>query len=147
MPKIVTKKTRFPEGWEVVKDTLDEFERKMREALADPHEGKRKVESVWPIMKINHQRSRYIYEKYYHTHEITKEVYDFCLKQGYADASLIAKWKKTGYEKLCCLKCIQTRDSNTGGTCICRVPKSKLESGTIVQCTNCGCRGCASCDV
>eukprot|EP00770_Monocercomonoides_exilis_P012149 MONOS_12091.1-p1 / transcript=MONOS_12091.1 / gene=MONOS_12091 / organism=Monocercomonoides_exilis_PA203 / gene_product=bud site selection protein 31 / transcript_product=bud site selection protein 31 / location=Mono_scaffold00644:31843-32455(+) / protein_length=120 / sequence_SO=supercontig / SO=protein_coding / is_pseudo=false len=119
MPKIVTKKTRFPEGWEVVKDTLDEFERKMREALADPHEGKRKVESV----------------------------YDFCLKQGYADASLIAKWKKTGYEKLCCLKCIQTRDSNTGGTCICRVPKSKLESGTIVQCTNCGCRGCASCDV
>ena len=23
--------------------------------------------------------------------------------------SLIAKWKKTGYEKLCCLRCIQTR--------------------------------------
>jgi len=25
--------------------------------------------------------------------------------------SLIAKWKKTGYEKLCCLRCIQTRVS------------------------------------
>ena len=24
-------------------------------------------------------------------------------------SSLIAKWKKTGYEKLCCLRCIQTR--------------------------------------
>ena len=24
-------------------------------------------------------------------------------------ASLIAKWKKAGYEKLCCLRCIQTR--------------------------------------
>jgi hypothetical protein len=23
--------------------------------------------------------------------------------------SLIAKWKKAGYEKLCCLRCIQTR--------------------------------------
>lgn len=23
--------------------------------------------------------------------------------------SLIAKWKKTGYEKLCCLRCIQTK--------------------------------------
>ena len=23
--------------------------------------------------------------------------------------SLIAKWKKTGYEKLCCVRCIQTR--------------------------------------
>jgi hypothetical protein len=24
-------------------------------------------------------------------------------------ASLIAKWKKPGYEKLCCVRCIQTR--------------------------------------
>ncbi len=23
--------------------------------------------------------------------------------------SLIAKWKKPGYEKLCCIRCIQTR--------------------------------------
>ncbi len=26
-------------------------------------------------------------------------------------SSLIAKWKKTGYEKLCCIRCIQTRVS------------------------------------
>lgn len=25
--------------------------------------------------------------------------------------SLIAKWKKPGYEKLCCIRCIQTRVS------------------------------------
>ena len=31
-----------------------------------------------------------------------------------------------GYESLCCLACIQTRDSNHGTTCICRVPRSKL---------------------
>lgn len=26
-------------------------------------------------------------------------------------ASLIAKWKRTGYEKLCCVRCIQSRVS------------------------------------
>lgn len=55
------------------------------------------------------------------------ELYDYCIKEGYADQNLIAKWKKQGYENLCCLRCIQTRDTNFGTNCICRVPKSKLE--------------------
>lgn len=69
--------------------------------------------------------------------------------------SLIAKWKKTGYEKLCCARCIQSRvsclshclsparrpddatyeqqDMNyAGSTCICRVPKAQLREGTVV---------------
>ena len=45
-----------------------------------------------------------------------------------ADKNLIAKWKKQGYENLCCLRCIQTRDTNFATNCICRVPKSKLEA-------------------
>jgi hypothetical protein len=28
---------------------------------------------------------------------------------GAPSVSLIAKWRKTGYEKLCCLRCIQTK--------------------------------------
>uniref|UniRef100_A0A8C5NL48 Protein BUD31 homolog n=1 Tax=Junco hyemalis TaxID=40217 RepID=A0A8C5NL48_JUNHY len=44
---------------------------------------------------------------------------------------------------LCCLRCIQTRDTNFGTNCICRVPKSKLEVGRIIECTHCGCRGCS----
>lgn len=76
--------------------------------------------------------------------------------------SLVAKWKKQGYEKLCqsltslsrsdlsfatlltlldshtfsgCLRCIQTKDMNyQGSTCICRVPKSKLKEGQTIQC-------------
>jgi hypothetical protein len=33
--------------------------------------------------------------------------------------SLIAKWKKTGYEKLCCLRCIQTKASvNDPASCV-----------------------------
>jgi bud site selection protein 31 len=31
---------------------------------------------------------------YYKNKEISKATYDFCLKNGYADAALIAKWKK-----------------------------------------------------
>lgn len=53
--------------------------------------------------------------------------------------SLISKWKRQGYEKLCCVRCIQSRDmNNTGSTCICRVPKSTLKLGTVVECVHCG---------
>ncbi|VDN09952.1 unnamed protein product [Dibothriocephalus latus] len=86
-----------PDGWELIEPTLEELNKKMREAETDPHE----------------------------------------------DANLIAKWKKQGYENLCCLRCIQSRDTNFGTNCVCRVPKSKLEEGKVVECQNCGCRGCS----
>lgn len=60
----------------------------------ESHEGKRKVESVWPVFRIHHQRSRYVYDLYYKRKAISKELYDYLLKNGYADANLIAKWKK-----------------------------------------------------
>ena len=108
---------------------LDDYAKKMRDAENESHEGKRKSESLWPIMRISHTRSRYIYELYYKREAISKELYDWLLKEGYADAkyvltravilppflndfdydSLIAKWKKAGYEKLCCVRCIQTK--------------------------------------
>eukprot|EP01119_Soliformovum_irregulare_P001428 TRINITY_DN11137_c0_g1_i2.p1 TRINITY_DN11137_c0_g1~~TRINITY_DN11137_c0_g1_i2.p1 ORF type:complete len:147 (-),score=11.62 TRINITY_DN11137_c0_g1_i2:229-669(-) len=146
MPKVRTSKTKFPEGWDTIQPTLDEFAQKMRDAENEPHEGKRVAESTWPIFRIHHQRTRYIYDLFYRHKEISRELYDFCLREGYADANLIAKWKKSGYEKLCCLRCVQTRDHNFATTCICRVPKNKLESGKVVECVHCGCRGCASCD-
>ena len=74
---------------------------------------------------------------------IFSDLYDFCIKEKIADGSLIAKWKKQGYENLCCLRCIQTRDTNFATNCICRVPKTKLEEGKIVECVHCGCRGCS----
>lgn len=46
---------------------------------------------------------------------------------------------RNGYEKLCCVRCIQTKDMNyTGSTCICRVPKTQLKKGTVVECVHCG---------
>uniref|UniRef100_A0A7C9B846 Protein BUD31 homolog n=1 Tax=Opuntia streptacantha TaxID=393608 RepID=A0A7C9B846_OPUST len=145
MPKVRTNRVKFPEGWELIEPTLQELESKMREAQLDPHDGKRKCETLWPIFKIAHQKSRYVFDLYYRRNEISKELYEFCLDQGYADRNLIAKWKKPGYERLCCLRCIQPRDHNFGTTCVCRVPKH-LREEKVVECVHCGCRGCASGD-
>lgn len=46
--------------------------------------------------------SRYIYDLYYEKEAISKQLYDWLLKNNYADANLIAKWKKQGYEKVSC---------------------------------------------
>jgi len=85
-------------------------------------------------------------EEEYEEGKISKELYDWLLKNGYADAMLIAKWKKNGYEKLCCLRCIQTKETNFNSTCICRVPKHTLKEDQNIECVSCGCRGCASSD-
>ena len=107
--------------------------------------------------------SRYIYELYYDKEAISRQLYDWLLKNNYADANLIAKWKKQGYEKvghcaadatsvltqvfqLCCLKCIQTKETNFNATCICRVPQAQLKEDQMIECVSCGCRGCSSAD-
>ncbi|KZO98085.1 G10 protein [Calocera viscosa TUFC12733] len=146
MPKIRTTRTKKPpEGFEDIEQILEEYTKKMRDAENESHEGKRKAEALWPIMRISHTRSRYIYELFYQRKIISKELYEWLLKEGYADANLIAKWKKPGYEKLCCARCIQSQDMNyQGSTCVCRVPKAQLKKGTVVECVHCGCRGCSS---
>jgi bud site selection protein 31 len=78
---------------------------------------------------------------------INIDLYEYCVREKYADPNLIAKWKKPGYERLCCLMCIQQKNHNFNTTCICRVPKDKLEEGKLVECNHCGCRGCASGDI
>uniref|UniRef100_A0A7E4VP76 Protein BUD31 homolog n=1 Tax=Panagrellus redivivus TaxID=6233 RepID=A0A7E4VP76_PANRE len=132
-----------PAGWDAIESTLEEFEQKMRDAETDSHEGKRKSEAVWPIFRINHQRSRYIYDLYYKKEEISKELYQFCIDGKFVDAQLIAKWKKQGYENLCCVRCVQARDTNFGTNCVCRVPRAKIDSDRVIECVHCGCRGCS----
>lgn len=124
MPKVKTNRIKYPDGWELIEPTLRELDAKMREGWAsyfflyslsyslpmkvilsylclaaenDSHDGKRKCETLWPIFRIAHQRSRYIFDIYYKTNEISKELYEFCLEQGYGDRNLIAKWKKVSF--------------------------------------------------
>ncbi|XP_059431250.1 protein BUD31 homolog 2-like [Corylus avellana] len=120
MPKVKTNRIKCPDGWELIEPNLCELDAKMREAESVPNDGKRKCEAFWPILKIAHQKSRYIFDLYYKRNELSRALYEFCLEQGYADRNLIAKWKKSGYESLCCLRCIQPRDHNFGTTCVCR---------------------------
>jgi bud site selection protein 31 len=104
MPKIKTIRTKkAPEGWDLIEPTLTDITNKLRDIEQEPIEGKRKNEPLWEIYKLTHQRSRYIFEMFYNKKQISRELYEYCLNEKWADASLIAKWKKSGFEKLCCL--------------------------------------------
>ncbi|KAG5439524.1 hypothetical protein PCANB_002099 [Pneumocystis canis] len=126
-----------PEGFDDIEPTLHDFAQKMKDIENEPHENRSRQGALAPIFQIHHQRSRYIYDLYYKREAISKELYEWLLKQGYADGNLIAKWKKNGYEKLCCLRCIQTKEMNFNSTCICRVPKAHLPKATIIECVHC----------
>ena len=119
MPPVRSARNRKPppDGFDDIEDTLLEFGNKMKDAENASHEGKKRHEVLWPIFQISHQReqttcllkqqltqlrqgSKYIYELYYEKEAISKPLYEWLLKNGYADANLIAKWKKQGYEKV-----------------------------------------------
>ncbi|KAF9684583.1 hypothetical protein SADUNF_Sadunf04G0133200 [Salix dunnii] len=124
MPKVRRNRIKNPEGWELIEPTLRELDGKMREAELDPHDGKRKCEALWPIFKITHQKSRYIYDLYYRRNEISKELYEFCLDQGYGDRNLIAKWKKVFFFSFLSQDmnaCAASAASNPGTTTLARL--------------------------
>lgn len=54
MPKIRTLQTkRAPAGWDFIEPTLTEMLNLMRDAENEPHEGKRKIECAWKIIKLH----------------------------------------------------------------------------------------------
>ncbi|ROW12404.1 hypothetical protein VMCG_00655 [Cytospora schulzeri] len=103
MPAIrhASKRKPPPEGFSDLEDDLLIFANKMKDAQNATTDHGPKHKDQWPIFQISHQRSRYIYELYYEKEAISKQLYEWLLKNGYADAMLIAKWKKQGYEKVC----------------------------------------------
>lgn len=90
-----------PDGFEDIENDLLIFSNKMKDAQNKPPPSGPRHQAQWEIFQISHQRSRYVYELYYEKEAISKKLYDWLLKNGYADAMLIAKWKKQGYEKVC----------------------------------------------
>lgn len=147
MSRVRTLRTRkAPEGFDKIEPVLLELEQKMKDAVNESHELKRRNQAQWPIFRIEHQQNRYIYELYYKKKVISRELYDWLVEQNYVNVQLVGKWRKAGYERLCCLKCIQPKDTNYGTTCICRVPSNQLHAKGAIECSHCGCRGCASGD-
>ena len=57
MPKVKTVRSKnIPPGWQLIEPTLTELTNQMRDVENEPHEGKRKAETLWQIHKIHHQR-------------------------------------------------------------------------------------------
>lgn len=134
-----------PEGYEVIEPIIEALENELRDKVKESNVGKRNTESIWPVHQINWQRTRYIYDMYYTYHRISKALYDYCLKNKIADAMLIAKWKKPGYERLCSTYVINPANYKFGTTSICRVPiKDRGEIQKNAQDPTTGCLGCAS---
>lgn len=134
-----------PAGYEKIEPVIDALENELRDKVKESNLNKRNTESIWPVHQINWQRSRYVYDMYYTYHQIPKKVYDYCLKNKLADAGLIAKWKKPGYERLCSTYVINPANYKFGTTSICRVPiKDRGENAKTAQDPTTGCLGCAS---
>ena len=93
MGRVRRNKQPPPDGWEMIEPTIEELDRKLREAETDPHEGKRKVEAEWPIFRIHHMRSRYIYDLYYRRKVISKVCFDF-LSHAVSRSSMITASKR-----------------------------------------------------
>lgn len=102
MPAILpsSKRKAPPDGFSDIEEDLLIFSNQMKDALNTPTDNIPKHQAQWPVFQISHKRSRYIYELYYEKEAISKRLYDWLLKNNYADAMLIAKWKKQGYEKV-----------------------------------------------
>ncbi|XP_055972269.1 protein BUD31 homolog [Sorex fumeus] len=92
----------------------------MRKAETEPQERKRKVESLWSIFRIRHQKTCFILDLFYKWKAISRELYEYCTAECSVDRNLMAKWKKQGYKSLYYPRCIQTRNTNFGTNCICQ---------------------------
>ena len=145
LPKRWNKKKAPPPGFDIIEPTLEALEHELRDKIKETNEKKRKTESMWPVHQIGWQKSRYVYDMFYTYNRISRQVYDYCLKQKLVDAALIAKWKKSGYERLCSTYVINPSNYKFGTTSICRVPMKDrgLEQKTAQDPTT-GCCGCAS---
>lgn len=100
MPAIrhASKRKAPPAGFSDIEDQLLKFANDMKDA--ENKSAPQQYKAMWPIFQISHKRSKYVWDLY--TQEkISKDLYTYLCKNGYADAMLIAKWKKDSYAKVC----------------------------------------------
>eukprot|EP00210_Caulerpa_lentillifera_P006625 g6330.t1 len=76
---------------------------------------------------------------------ISKELFDYLIREKIADGALISKWRKPGYEILCSMLSIQKGNHNFGTTSLCRVPlRKRAPHQRITPDVQTGCISCAS---
>lgn len=142
-------KKKAPNDYDVIAPIIEALENELQDRVKESNAGKRKTESMWPVLQIHNQRTRYIYDMFHTHHRISRQLYDYCIKHKMADAALIAKWKKPGYKRLCSTYVINPTNYKFNTTSICRVPlKDRAKDDNAAQLTaqdpTTGCMGCAS---
>ena len=108
---------RPPAGWDLIEESIEDFEQQMKDAVAEEHEGKRRTSSRGASTTCTGRRTLHLRpavpEKV-----MSEELYNY-LCEKVADQALISKWRKPGYENLCSLLAIQKDDTNFGTASIC----------------------------
>ena len=141
------KRKRPPEGWDLIEESIEDFEQQMKDAVAEEHEGKRKNELTWRIHRIHWEKNRFIWDLRYKRKVMGDELYNYLCREKVADQALISKWRKPGYENLCSLLSIQKGDTNFGTASICRVPMaSRAPQQQLTPNVKTGCISCVSGD-
>ncbi|KAG2432843.1 hypothetical protein HXX76_008576 [Chlamydomonas incerta] len=136
-----------PEGWELIEEVIEDFEQQLKEAVNEEHEGKRKTELTWKIHRLHWEKNRFIYDLMYQRKVMSKELFEWLVREKVADGALIAKWRKPGYEILCSMLAIQKGNHNFGTTSHCRVPlRARAKQQRITPDVQTGCISCASGD-
>ncbi len=147
MPKLKAKYSQPPPaGFDEIAQILTELNQRMQDAAISNEDmsQKSKNELLWPIIRADHQRTRYLFEMI-RQRNLPRAIIDYAISEGYVNKQLLQIWGRPGYEKVCCIQCALAQAS--GNVCMCRVPRSKLPEGKRAQgCTTCGCKGCASTD-
>jgi len=151
MPKL-PRGVYAPAGFERIRESLDEFDRRMTEAILDDvggggkgRKGSNKTQRHWAVSKINFDRTRMVYQAH-RNKVISTEVYEFCMELNLIDGALAKKWAIPGYERLCCVSCVNPKNFENGGTCVCRVPAKDRKQKNFQGCQTSGCKGCCSAD-
>ncbi|KDD72226.1 G10-like protein, partial [Helicosporidium sp. ATCC 50920] len=126
---------------------VEDFEQQMKDAVNEDHDGKRRNETSWKIHRLHWEKNRFFFDLMYGRKVMSRELFDWLVRQKIADGALISKWRKPGYEILCSLLAIQKGNHNFGTTSHCRVPmRQRAAQQRITPDVQTGCICCASGD-
>lgn len=136
---------RIPDDFDVIEPTLIALDEELKRKNSENVQGRARAERHWTVHQIDWQRTRYVHDMHFKHEQISKDCYDYCVRNKMINGALSQKWLEQGYERLCSLHAIDSRNFNFGGSCICRVPRAKLREDQrgVASLFN-GCLGCGS---
>merc|ERR1711976_1024194 len=96
--------------------------RQMKQAVMCDTAQKRNCESSWKIHRIHWEKNLFIFDLMYRRKIMSKNMFEWLIKENMADRTLIEKWRRPGFNTICSLMAIQKSSHNYRTTSHCRVP-------------------------